>query len=179
ALVAPLELIAAGVLLWRGAAGTPHVALLALWTAILGAVVMRNQRLRTAWTSARQTMTEDLVERMHGHRTRAAPAGSRTWPAPEDPLLAAYLDRQRALDRSDVGLQTLLPRLWLLAGLAALVPAFVRAAAPPSLALSIAAVLVAHRALRGFGLGLSDLGSAALAWTNLRPLFAAAAERRC
>jgi hypothetical protein len=46
-------------------------------------------------------------------------------------------------------------------------------AALPSLTLSIAAVILAHRALRGFGLGLADLGIAGLAWTNLRPLFAA------
>lgn len=174
ALVAPLELIAAGVLLSRGAAGLVHVVLLAAWVGILTAVVLRNQRLRAAWTRARQALTEDLVERMHGHRTRVAQEHPSTWHATEDPLLAAYLEGSSVLDRSDVRLQTLVPRLWLLSGLAALAPAFVRAAAPSSLALSIAAVILAHRALRGFGLGLADLGGAALAWTNLRPLFAAA-----
>ncbi|HMF95839.1 MAG TPA: ATP-binding cassette domain-containing protein [Vicinamibacterales bacterium] len=177
ALVAPLELITAGVLLWLGAAGFVHVVLLAAWVATLTTVVLRNQRLRAAWTRARQTLTEDLVERMHGHRTRVAQEDPRTWHAAEDRLLDAYLDRSTALDRSDVHLQTLIPRLWLLIGLAALAPAFARAAAPSSLAVSIAAVMLAHRALRGLGLGLADLGGAALAWTNLRPLFAAACER--
>src|SRR5262249_49473690 len=71
ALVAPLEAIAAGVLLWCGAAGLVHVALLAVWVALQTTVVVRNQRRRAAWTRARQMLTEDLVERMHGHRTRA------------------------------------------------------------------------------------------------------------
>jgi ATP-binding cassette subfamily B protein len=177
ALIAPLELITAAVLLWLGAAGLVHVALLAAWVAILTTVVSHNQRLRAAWVRARQTLTEDLVEQMHGHRTRVAQEDRRRWHAAEDPLLAAYLERSTDLDRSDAHLQTLIPRLWLLIGLAALAPAFVRAAAPSALALSIAGVMLAHRALRGFGLGLADLGGAALAWTNLRPLFAAAAER--
>jgi len=176
ALVAPLELIAAAVLLWLGAAGVTHVAVFLTFAAILTAAVVHNHRLRTAWVRARQTLTEDLVERMHGHRTRVAQEDPRRWHAAEDPLLAAYLERSTALDRSDVRLQTLIPRLWLLVGLAALVPAFVQAAAPSALASSIAAVILAHRALRGFGLGLADLGGAAVAWTNLRPLFAAAAE---
>src|SRR5262249_62160618 len=98
------------------------------------------------------------------------------WHVGEAPLLPASLERSPAPDRSDVRLQTLIPRLWLLVGLAALVPAFVQAAAPSALASSIAAVILAHRALRGFGLGLADLGGAAVAWTNPRPLFAPAAE---
>jgi len=178
ALVAPLELIVAGVLLWRGAAGFVHVALLGAWGATLAIAVAHNQRLRAVWMHARQALTEDLVERMHAHRTRAAQEHPRTWHATEDGLLAAYLERSTVLDRSDVRLQTLLPRLWLLSGLAALAPAFVHAAAPTSLALSIAAVILAHRALRGFALGLADLGGAALAWANLRPLFAAGAAER-
>jgi ATP-binding cassette, subfamily B, bacterial len=177
ALVAPLELIAAAVLLWLGAAGGVHVALLGAWVAVLTAVVLRNQRLRAAWVRARQTLTEHLVEQMHGHRTRVAQEDPRRWHAAEDPLLAAYLERSTALDRSDVQLRTMIPRLWLLCALAALAPAFVRAAAPSALAVSIAAVMLAHRALRGIGMGLADLGGAALAGTNLRPLFGAASER--
>jgi ATP-binding cassette, subfamily B, bacterial len=176
ALVAPLELITAAVLLWLGAAGLTHVGLLAASAAILTGAVFNNHRLRTAWVRARQALTEDLVERMHGHRTRVAQEDPRRWHTAEDPLLADYLERSTGLDRSDVRLQTLIPRLWLLVGLAALVPAFVQAAAPSALATSIAAVILAHRALRGFGLGLADLGGAAVAWMNLRPLFAAAAE---
>jgi ATP-binding cassette subfamily B protein len=178
ALLTPLELIVAGVLLWRGAAGFAHVVLLAAWVAVLAIAAVQNQRLRASWMRARQALTEDLVERMHAHRTRVAQERPRTWHAIEDALLAAYLERSTVMDRSDVRLQTLMPRLWLLSGLAALAPAFVHAAAPASLALSIAAVMLAHRALRGFAGSLADLGGAALAWANLRPLIAAGAAER-
>jgi ABC-type multidrug transport system fused ATPase/permease subunit len=176
ALVAPIELLSAGVLLWLGAGGAIHALLLAAWIAVLMAVAWRNQRLREAWMVTRLTMTGDLVERMNGHRTRLAQEDPRNWHSGEDQSLAHYVERSAILDRSAVCLSTLVPRVWLLTGLAALAPAFLKSSAPASLAVSIAAVLLAHRSLRNLGLGLGDLGAAALAWKKISPLFHAAAH---
>jgi ATP-binding cassette subfamily B protein len=176
ALVAPIELVSAAALLWLGAGGGWHALLLAAWTGALGALIWRNQRLRAVWTEARLAMTDDLVERMSGHRTRLAQEHPSRWHAGEDQSLAAYIERSTALDRSVAHVHTLVPRLWLLTGLAALAPAFLRSSAPTSLALSIAAVLLAHRALRTLGSGLGDLAGAALAWRKVGPLFRAAAQ---
>jgi ATP-binding cassette subfamily B protein len=176
ALVAPIDLLSASVLLWLGAGGAIHALLLAAWIAVLMALAWRNQRLRDAWTVTRLTMTGDLVEGMNGHRTRLAQERPRHWHSAEDHTLAHYVERSAILDRSAVRLNTLVPRLWLLTGLAALAPAFLQSSAPASLAVSIAAVLLAHRALRNLGLGLGDLGAAALAWSKISPLFRAAAQ---
>jgi ATP-binding cassette, subfamily B, bacterial len=176
ALVAPVELLSAGVLLWLGAGGAMHAALLATWIAVLVALARRNQRLRAAWMETRLTMTEELVERMNGHRTRLAQEHPRRWHAGEDQLLAGYLERSATLDRSAVHLSALVPRLWLLTGLVALTPAFVRSNSPSHLALSIAATLLAHRSLRSLAMGLADLAGAALAWRKIGPLFEAAAQ---
>jgi ABC-type multidrug transport system fused ATPase/permease subunit len=176
ALVAPIELFSTGVLLWLGAGGAVHALLLGGWIGALVVLVWRNQECRATWTESRLTMTEDLVERMNGHRTRLAQEHPRHWHAGEDQSLAAYLEHSALLDRSTARVNTLVPRLWLLTGLAALAPAFLRSSAPASLALSIAAVLLAHRSLRSLGLGLGDLGAAALAWRRIGPLFRAAAQ---
>ena len=176
ALVAPIELLVAGTLLWLGAGGTWHALLLVAAVAALSACIVNNQRLRAQWTDARLTMTDSLVERMHGHRTRLAQERSTRWHAGEDRALDQYLERSAALDGSTAIVHTLVPRVWLLTGFAALVPAFLRSSSPASLALSIAAVLLAHRSLRALGLGLGDLSGAALAWRRIAPLFRAAAQ---
>jgi ABC-type multidrug transport system fused ATPase/permease subunit len=176
ALVAPIELLFAGVLLWLGAAGAVHALLLVTWIGALVALAWRNQQFRGAWTEARFTMTEDLVERMSGHRTRLAQEHPRHWHAGEDQSLAAYVESSALLDRSAVQLNSLVPRLWLLTSLVALAPAFLKSSSPASLALSIAAILLAHRSLRSLASGLADLGGAALAWRKIGPLFRAAAD---
>ena len=171
ALVAPLELVAAFALLWLGAGGALHAALLCGWTAALGVLAWRDLRCRSAWTNARLGMTNDLVESMSGHRTRQAQEHPGRWHDGEDGALAAYLTRGEALDRSQARISTLLPRLWLLVGLAFLAPAFLHSASPASLGASIAAVLMAQRALRTLTAGLGSLEGAWLAWRQVGPLF--------
>jgi ATP-binding cassette subfamily B protein len=175
-LVAPIELLSAGVLLWLGAGGAIHALLLVTWIGVLVALVWRDQRFRTAWTETRLAMTADLVERMNGHRTRLAQEHPRRWHAGEDQSLAAYVESSAMLDRSAVQLNSLVPRAWLITGLAALAPAFLKSSSPASLAVSIAAVLLAHRSLRSLASGFGDLAGAALAWRSIRPLFHAAAQ---
>ncbi|MGH9721231.1 MAG: ATP-binding cassette domain-containing protein [Bryobacteraceae bacterium] len=176
ALVAPVELLSAAALLWLGAGGALHALLLFVWIAILVALAWKYQRRRTTWTDARLAMTEDLVERMNGHRTRLAQERPSRWHAGEDQSLDNYLERSTALDRSAAQLKTLVPRLWLLSGLAFIAPAFLQSSSPVSLALSIAAVLMARRALQTLGAGLADIGGAALAWRKAGPLLRAAAQ---
>jgi ATP-binding cassette subfamily B protein len=174
ALVAPIELVFAAALLRVGAGGVWHAALLLAWIAALGVLIWRDYRCRAAWTETRLRMTDDLVERMNGHRTRLTQEHPDRWHAGEDQALAEYLVRSENLDRSLVRVSTLFPRLWLLVGLTALASAFLRSAAPASLALSIAAVLLAQRSLRTLTSGLGSLAGAFLAWRQIAPFFRAA-----
>jgi ATP-binding cassette subfamily B protein len=176
ALVAPVELLFAGWLLWLGAAGLWHTLLLMGTVVALRVCIWRNQSLRAQWTDARLALTDNLVERMHGHRTRLAQERPSRWHLGEDRRLASYVECSSAMDSGTAVANTLVPRLWLLAGFAALVPAFLRSAAPNSLATSIAAVLLAHRSLRTLGAGVGDLSGALLAWRKIGPLFRAAAK---
>src|SRR5262249_47604119 len=141
---------------------------------VLALFEWRQQTHRAWWIEARLEMTDDLIERMNGNRTRLSQEDPSHWHAGEDEELEHYLECSVALDRYTVLIHTVVPRLWLLIVLLPLTPASVQAGAPDTLAVSLAAVLVAYRSLRTLGQGLGQLGAAALAWRKVRVLFNAA-----
>jgi ATP-binding cassette subfamily B protein len=176
-LTAALELVVAGAVLASGAGGPTH-ALLLLGTAaaalLLGA---RYYRRRRRWTDERLDLTNGLVERMIGHRTRLAQEPGARRHDGDDHALARYLDGSRDLDRSAALLQAVVPRGWLIVGLLGLAPAFVTGSgSPAALAVGLGGVLLAQRALRNLVDGLERLAGAALAWNRVRPLWQAAAR---
>src|SRR5262249_9090539 len=67
-----IELIAAGVVLYVGASRWVTIPALAAWIVLTLACTLRYTNRRRTWTATRIDMTQDLVERMIGHRTRAA-----------------------------------------------------------------------------------------------------------
>jgi len=69
ALVAILELLVASAVLSLGAGGVLHAAVFAAWVLITLLSGWRYFRRAADWTAARLRMTDDLVERMVGHRT--------------------------------------------------------------------------------------------------------------
>ena len=85
-LSAVLELVLAVPVLAAGAGGWPHAALLLASVGAALALGLRYYRSRRRWTEDRLDMTNDLVERMVGHRTRLAqeprPGGTTTRTGP-------------------------------------------------------------------------------------------------
>ena len=126
---------------------------------------------------ARLRMTNALVERVAGHRTRLAQEHPTRWHEEEDRSLEDYTARSSALDRWVPTLLVTLPRSWLLFGASVLAPSFVDGTSATSLAISLGGVLVAGLALRRFADGLSQLSGAAIGWREASPLFHAAADR--
>lgn len=172
-----ISLVLAIMLLFRGADGLLQVILLLVWTAVSVVLVARYHRRRSRWTDARLTMTNDLVERMGGYRTRLAQELRERWHDGEDQALARYLRESAALDRAFAAISAVLPRGWLVVGVLGLVPVFVAGgASAPSLALSLAGVLLAGSALQGRVGGLTSLSAAGIAWRQVASLFAAAAR---
>jgi ATP-binding cassette subfamily B protein len=122
-------------------------------------------------------MTNDLVERMVGHRTRLAQEAGDSWNDAEDQALERYLRTSARLDRTAAALHVLVPRGWFLAGFLGLAPAFVaggRSAA--ALAVGVGGVVLAYRALRNLAEGLERLLAAAIAWERIRPFWRAASR---
>ncbi|MEZ4609359.1 MAG: hypothetical protein R2838_03725 [Caldilineaceae bacterium] len=134
------------------------------------------QRSR-AWVAAYREMTNDLVERMVGHRTRLAQEDRRDWHEMEDLLLNRYLALQRRLDGVESKLKALAPRGWMVLGIGGLAYAIATAATPPTaaaIAISVGGILLAYQALTTVVLGFKSLVSAQLAWQEVKTLFQAA-----
>ncbi len=177
AALAIVELAMAGAVLWLGAAGATHVALLAGCTAAATPLAWVYHQRRRRWSAARLTMTHDLVERLAGHRTRLTQEAPERWHSEEDRDLEGYLTRSQALDAWLPTLLVGLPRGWTIAALGALAPALLSGAPAAALAISLGGVLLAALALRRVGEGLSQMSGALVAWNEARPLFEAAARR--
>ncbi len=176
-LVAGIELVIAAAVLVVGAGGWIHSLLLICWITLTFLIGWRYFRRRRNWTEKRLEMTNDLVERMVGHRTRLAQEARERWHDGEDEAVERYLTLSGSMDRSAALLMALVPRGWLVLGLLGLASAFVSGyGSPASLAVSLGGILLAYRALQKLATGLSHLTDAAIAWKQIAPLFHAAAR---
>ena len=176
-LVAGIELAAAALVLSAGVGGWLHALILIVWVAITLVMGWGYYRRRAHWTGVRLGLTNDLVERMVGHRTRLAQEPPEHWHDGEDASLDLYIDASVTMDRSATRLLALPPRGWVLAGLLGIVPGFVSANESPVLiAVSIGGVVLAYRALQKLTQGVSHLVGAGIAWKQTSPLFEAAAR---
>ncbi len=171
-------LIVALVALASGPGGALLAVAYGLWV-LLGVVfAVRYASARRAWTTSRVSMTNDLVERMVGHRTRIAQESPDRWHDGEDKAVERYVSASERLDRAQVALQVLVPRGWTLLGVALLAPTMASAnASAMSLALGVGAVVFAGSSLRTVTSGLVSLLSAGIAWREVAPLFEAAGRR--
>jgi ATP-binding cassette subfamily B protein len=145
AVTALIELALSGVVLGAGARSLILVVLLLGMMAATVWLAFRYYRCRRIWTEDRLGMTNDLVERMIGHRTRLAQEARAKWNEGEDQALERYLGLSRGLDQRAVVLQALVPRGWLIAGLLGLVPAFISGGrSNVTLAVGIGGTLLAY-----------------------------------
>jgi ATP-binding cassette subfamily B protein len=172
--LALLELALAAPVLASGAGGWLHVGLLAAWLALAAALGLRLARARSRWTDQRLSLTSLTVEHIVGHRTRIAQELPERWHAGEDEALSGYLDRSATLDRRALALLVLVPRGWLLAGLAALAPAFIHGSDIISLGTGIGGVILAWLSLTRLSGGFDQLATAHVTWRRVAPLFHAA-----
>jgi ATP-binding cassette subfamily B protein len=157
---------------------TAGLVLLGIWTAGSIALGLRQADRTHAFLRSRRSLTEDLVERMVGHRTRVAQEPPEQWHLEEDRRLAAYSERSRELDRSTLGLSAIVPAGFALTSFAALGYAYVAgASAPTALAIGIGAVLLGQQALSKLSGGLAQLAVCTAAWRQVAPLYHAAEKR--
>lgn len=173
-LLALLELAFATPVLAAGAGGWWHAALLIAWLALGAVLAVRLARARYRWTDQRLALTGLTVEHIVGHRTRLAQEQPERWHASEDEALVGYLDRSSEMDRSTLGLLVIVPRGWLLVGLAALTPAFVNGAELASLGTGVGGVILAWLSLTRLSNGFDQLATASVAWQRVAPMFHAA-----
>jgi ATP-binding cassette, subfamily B, bacterial len=177
AIAAVAELVLALPILAGGAGGLVHVVMLLGWIAVAAGVGARYFRHRERWTTVRFALTEDLVERMIGHRTRLAQEARTRRHDGEDEAVAGYLETSRAMDRSSALLEALVPRGWLAMAVGWLaLGSLVGGASTVALAVGLGGALLGYRALQRLVAGVAELVGAAIAWKRLAPLAGAAAR---
>jgi ATP-binding cassette subfamily B protein len=175
--LAALELAVTVVVLGLGAGGWLEVSLFCGWIAVTLGMGWGLWTKCVEWTKDRLGLTHDLVEKMIGHRTRLAQERHGDWHREEDPRLERYVRMSRQMDRRAALMAAIAPQGWLILGIAGLAPAFVSGhATPGALAVGLGGVLLASSALQRVCLGFSAIAGASIAWSQVAPLFHAAAR---
>jgi ATP-binding cassette subfamily B protein len=178
-LTAAIELLAAEIVLTQGVSRALELLLLPLWIGLTLFMAFRYFRRRQRWTELRLSMTNDLTERMVGHRTRLAQEARQKWHEGEDEELERYLELSESTDAAAALLTALAPRGWLLLGTFGLTWAFVASEGLNiRLAISLGGILLGYRALKRISTGLIMMADAVISWQKVAPLFEAAARRQ-
>jgi len=135
-------------------------------------------RRRLDWTEKRETMTNDLVESMVGHRTRLAQESREHWHEGEDRAVETYLTKSQAMDSAGAA-QTMAPRVWLVTGLCGLTAMFLTGGvSTTAMAVSVGGLLLGYRGLQKLATSLSSLLGAVIAWKRVADIFNAAAREQ-
>jgi len=155
-----------------GIGGWLHAVLLLIWVGITIGLswfyLHRSQR----WIVAYREMTNDLVERMVGHRTRLAQEDRQSWHTEEDQALGLYFQLQKKVDGIENQLKAFIPRGWVLVGISGLVYTLLfTQPTPGKILVSLGGILFAYQALTTIVLGLRSLVGARLAWQEISMLF--------
>lgn len=179
ALLSFVELGLALVILSRGAGGPLSAAALSVWTILTLALLYRYYRTSREWTETYREMTNHLVEEMVGHRTRLVQEDPLRRHSTEDQELDSYMQISERMDRQGMQLNALVSRGWILVGLGSIAPAFI-AGRPEAqnLAIGLGGVLLASQGLGKLVSGAQSLSGLFNAWTQVSPLFKAAARPR-
>lgn len=177
-IIASIELLFSGWILASGAGGQLHVLLLLGWLALTVGLSWRYFQHLKKWTLLRLDMTQELVERMVGHRTCLAQEPANRRDRHEDQGLQAYLNASIGLDNAVAPIAGGLARGWLIVGLTGLAPAFISGTGSATeLAISLGGILLANRALSGVSGGLAALARAGIAWDQVSTLFYSANKK--
>jgi ATP-binding cassette subfamily B protein len=173
--LASIELLVAPALFLWGAQSVPEIIVIAGWGVLSAALFAHNLRLRADWTRKRVGLTNRLIENMTAHRTRAAQQSPARWHLADDAALDQYLMVSRRLDNGVARIEAALPRGYVIAGFAALTPAFLSGTASlADLAISLGTILFAAESFERLCFGFSQSGGAWIAWKIIRPIFDAA-----
>src|SRR6185295_7038069 len=171
-LLAVIELTMSSVVLSMGSGGWLHAGLLLVWTGLALLIGWTYLSKRRQWMEQRMSITNDLVESMVGHRTRLAQEPREHWHDAEDRSVEYYFRSSKQMDRIAVLLSTLIPRGWLVFGIAVIALNFVRgSSATGLLAVGLGGVLLAYSALRRMAAGISQLTDAVIAWQQVASIF--------
>ncbi|MDY7228158.1 ABC transporter ATP-binding protein [Hyalangium rubrum] len=166
------NLVLVPLVLSSGAAPKSQVFVFAAFVVLAGLLAWVHLKARRSWTNARMGLTDDLIEKMVGQRTRLAQQPRERWHQGEDERLQDYVQRSKPMDRARL-LLVYAPRAWLVLSLVVLGPAIMSGASASRIATSVGGTLLGWLTLQQLSVGGLSLGGAAVAWKTIAPLFRA------
>ncbi len=121
---------------------------LLIWCALTIFLIGRYAKASQAWAISYRGMTNDIVEKMVGHRTRLVQEDPLHWHDLEDKALEDYLHLSEDVDRIGVQINSVVSRGWTIVGLSGLAISFVTSApTAASLAIGLGGILLATQGL--------------------------------
>lgn len=163
-LVSAIQLVVAVGAFAIGVNSPVLATMLVLWIAVTAVLAWVYYGRRREWTTARLRVTEETIERMVGHRTRLVQQLREKWHSGEDDSLAHYVKQSKRTDRMLIACVALLPRGWLIVGIATLAHSVVSGSESSGmLAAQLGAILLAYNSLLGLSSALAALSGAAIA----------------
>ncbi len=172
-----IELILAAVVLTQGPASVIHLLLIAAWLALTVVLGWRFLHVRVGWTNSCLHLTNNLVERMVGHRTRIVQEGRGRWHDADDQELESYFEHTKTMDQTGVIPIGFASRGWFIVGLAGLAPSFIAGQTSPALlAVGLGGILLAYRAFHKIAESLAYFTGAVVAWRQLNVLLQSASR---
>jgi ATP-binding cassette subfamily B protein len=176
ALMAFVQWASAIWVLGHGVGGWIHVGLGLAWLVVFILTSWLFVRRNLAWAGTYRDMTNDLVERMVGHRTRLAQQEPERWHEEEDAVLAKYFNL--TVKQAQINLQlSFIPRGWVLLGIAGItLPLVAFPQSAPLLAVSLGGIMLAYQAFQTMSLGVESMAGLLVAAEQIRPIYQAAAR---
>jgi len=177
--IALMAIVQWGAALWvlsHGVGGWIHVGLGFAWLIIFIFTAWLFVRRNLAWAGTYRDMTNDLVERMVGHRTRLAQQEPERWHEEEDAVLAKYFNL--TVKQAQVNMQlSFIPRGWVLVGIAGItLPLVAFPQSAPLLAVSLGGIMLAYQAFQTMSMGVQSMAGLLVAADQIRPIYKAASR---
>ena len=159
-----VEALGAVAVLWtRGSAWLLPAAFLS-WLAVVGLASSTLWQALAHLIAARLKLSQELIEKLVGHRTRAVQERVEGRHGDEDLRVSAYANQARVVDGRWVWLREVAPRGWLVIGLLVCTATFVDVGDATAALVALGGILLGWEALSRWAAGIPDLAEAAFAW---------------
>ncbi|MBF0398125.1 MAG: ABC transporter ATP-binding protein [Desulfobacterales bacterium] len=180
AIISIIDLFTAVTVIKMGIGGWLHTFILFGWIIISIFLYIQYFRKINDWMNLYQEMTNDMVERMVGHRTRLAQEDEKDWHNEEDKILSKYFQLSEDLDKVNIKIHGIVSHGWGIVGFLGI--AYLIIIIPPAskslMAVSIGGIMLASQALTSIVGTMSSIVNITIAWKQVGPLFTAANRKK-
>jgi ATP-binding cassette subfamily B protein len=175
AVVATLELFFSFWVLVMGAGGLLFGLSLVFWISVTAKVCLKYYHQAQKWIGDYRDMTNDMVERMVGYRTRIIQENPFHWHDEEAKILENYLNLSKKLDHMGLIIQGVNGEAWILFNLPVILYLLMTQSSDiAAIAITVGGILLAAQAFTQFSIAATRTIQVLAAWEHLKPLFKAA-----